>query len=49
MYLIRNNSEPIRGKLKHEGNNKKTGNNSELKIAETQGNNKKGLIGDPWR
>ena len=29
--------------------NKKAGNNSGLKIAETQGNNKKGLIGDPWR
>ena len=33
---IRNNSEPIRGELKHKRNNKNQGNNSELIIAETQ-------------
>jgi hypothetical protein len=48
LYLIRNNSEPIRGKLKHKGNNKKPGNNSELRIAKTQegtirGNNSRSM------
>ena len=48
MYLIGNNSEPIRGELKHKGNNKKPRNNSELRIAETQqrtirGNNNRSM------
>jgi hypothetical protein len=49
LYLTRNNSEPIRGKLKRKGANKKLGNNGKLSIAETQGNNKEKPIGDPWR
>jgi hypothetical protein len=38
-----------RRRAETQGNNKKSGNNSELVIAETQGDNKKGPIGDPWR
>ena len=47
--LTGNNGKPIRGELKLKGAIGTLGNNKEPIIAETQGNNQKGPIGDPWR
>jgi hypothetical protein len=47
--LNREQWQAHKGQAETQGNNKKLGNNSKLIIAKTQGGNKKGSIGDPWR